>query len=180
MQFTVKNIYNFGKKIFPYTRSLTGEGTLKTLKEIQKIIPDLKINNFKCGTKAFDWKLPPEWIIKDAYVLDHNKKKIIDFKVNNLHLVSYSKKINKLMTFNELKKNLFFLKTRPKAIPYITSYYEKNWGFCLSYENYLKLNRYYSKKKNVKKKLRVFVNSKFKTNGKMHYGEILLRGKSKK
>ncbi len=180
MQFTVKNIYNFGKKIFPYPRSLTGEGTLKTLKEIQKIIPNLKINNFKCGTKAFDWKLPPEWIIKDAYVLDHNKKKIINFKVNNLHLVSYSKKIDKLMTFNELKKNLYFLKKRPKAIPYTTSYYEKNWGFCLSYENYLKLNRYYSKKKNVKKKLRVFVDSKFKPHGKMYYGEILLSGKSKK
>ena len=174
----VNKILLFGKKIFPYLRSLTGSGTYKTLIEIQKHIPKLKINFFKSGSKVFDWTVPPEWNIKEAYLLDHNNKKLLDIKNNNLHIVNPSKKINQFLTFGELKKNLHYLKTRPAAIPYVTSYYKKNWGFCLSYNYYKKLEKYYSHK-NSNKKIKVVINSSFNPNGKMNFGEVYIKGKFK-
>ena len=81
---------NLGKRLFPICRSITGNGVRKTLKILKEFMPKLKIYEVKSGAKVFDWKVPPEWNIKDAYVKDHNGNKIIDFKRNNLHLVSYS------------------------------------------------------------------------------------------
>jgi aminopeptidase-like protein len=175
----ISKIYRFGKKIFPYLRSLTGPGTYKTLIEIQKQIPKLKINFFKSGSKVFDWTIPPEWNIKEAYLLDHNNKKLLDIKNNNLHIVNPSKKINQFLTFNEIKKNLHYLKENPTAIPYITSYYKTTWGFCLSYNYYKKLEKYYSHKKNSNKKIKVVINSSFNPNGKMNFGEAYIKGKFK-
>lgn len=158
------------KQLFPFNRSLTGEGTLKTLKVIQKILPKLKIKNIKSGEKVFDWIVPDEWNVKEAYI-QFKKKKIIDFKNNNLHLVSYSVPIKKKLNFSILKKKLYYLKKQPDAIPYVTSYYNKDWGFCLTYKNYLKLNK--------KGKYKIFINSTLKK-GKLNYGEILIKGKSDK
>ena len=99
---TMKKFYNIGKNIlFPIYRSLTGQGVIKTLKIIQKELPKLKIKKIKSGTKVFDWNIPPEWNVKNAYVLDKNGFKIIDFKQNNLHLVGYSIPIKKTIS----KKN---------------------------------------------------------------------------
>ena len=101
----IKKYYNIGKNIlFPINRSSTGKGILKTLKIIKKEHPKLKIKQSKCGTKAFDWKIPPEWNVEDAYVLDKNGKKIIDFKKLNLHLVGYSIPMNKILKKDLLKK----------------------------------------------------------------------------
>ena len=126
----MKKYYDIAKiKLFPITRSLTGDGVKKTLNIIQKEFPKLKIKKLKSGTKVFDWNIPEEWNVRDAYIIDKYNNKIIDFKKNNLHLVGYSIPINKNITKRELFKNLNFLRNQPNAIPYITSYYKRRWGF---------------------------------------------------
>jgi aminopeptidase-like protein len=165
-----KKAYTWAKDIFPLNRSLTGEGVSKTLGYFKKICSDLQICNIKSGTKVFDWQIPSEWNVKEAYVSNLHGKKIIDFKKNNLHLMGYSKPINKILTYNSLKKHLYSLKSQPNAIPYITSYYKKNWGFCISHK----------KKKLLKKgRYKVVIDSNFKK-GNLKYGEIYLKGKKNK
>ena len=107
----LKKYYNLGKNVlFPICRSLTGKGTLETLKIIKKNFPILKIKKIKSGTKVYDWKIPSEWNVEDAYVLDKNGKKISNFKINNLHLIGYSVPINKFIKKKDLIKNLYFIK----------------------------------------------------------------------
>ena len=104
----MRKFFLIAKKIlFPITRSITGEGLKKTLKIIQKEFPKIKIKKIQSGTRVFDWKVPEEWNIKDAYVLDKYKKKIINFKKNNLHIIGYSEAVNKTISYDELKKNYF-------------------------------------------------------------------------
>jgi aminopeptidase-like protein len=171
----MKKFYDLGKNIlFPICRSLTGNGVRKTLKIIKKNFPALKIKKIKSTTKVFDWHIPYEWNISDAYVTDKNGLKIIDFKKNNLHLVGYSRPINKTFSKNELFKNLYFLKNQPNAIPYVTSYYKETWGFCISYTQFKKLKNKYSSKD----KFNVVIKSTLK-NGYLNYGELVLHGKSK-
>lgn len=174
---TIKKFYNIAKtKLFPITRSLTGNGVKKTLSIIQKEIPQLKIKKFKSGTKVFDWNIPEEWNVRDAYVIDKYNDRIIDFKKNNLHLVGYSIPIKKNITKKELFKNLYFLKNQPKAIPYITSYYKRRWGFCISYNEYKILDKRYS----LNDKFKIVINSNLNKKGNLNYGELILKGKSKK
>ena len=174
---SIKKYYNIAKKkLFPITRSLTGNGVKETLDIIQKEFPKLKIKKFKSGTKVFDWNIPEEWNVRDAYVIDKYNNKIIDFKKNNLHLVGYSIPIKKNITKKELFKNLYFLKNQPKAIPYITSYYKRRWGFCISYNEYKILDKRYS----LNDKFKVVINSNLNKKGNLNYGELILKGKSKK
>mgnify|MGYP001235990849 CR=1 FL=1 len=174
---TIKKYYNIAKKkLFTINRSLTGEGVRKTLNIIKEEFPKLKIKRFKSGTKVFDWNIPEEWNVSDAYVIDKYNKKIIDFKKNNLHLVGYSIPIKKKISKKELFKNLYLLKKQSKAIPYITSYYKKRWGFCISYDEYKNLDKRYSSNDEFK----VVINSSLNKKGSLNYGEILLKGKSKK
>ena len=174
---TINKYYNIAKtKLFPITRSLTGDGVKKTLNIIQKELPKLKIKKFKSGTKVFDWNIPEEWNVTDAYVIDKYNNRIIDFKKNNLHLVGYSIPIKKNITKKELFKNLYFLKNQPKAIPYITSYYKRRWGFCISYNEYKILDKRYS----LNDKFKVVINSNLNKKGNLNYGELILKGKSKK
>ena len=131
---TIKKYFNIAKKkLYPLNRSLTGKGTKKTLGILKKEFPKLVIKRIKSGTNVFDWKIPDEWNISDAYVIDKYGNKIIDFKKNNLHIVGYSRPITKILHKDELIKNIYSIKNQPNAIPYITSYYKKRWGFCLSY-----------------------------------------------
>ena len=162
-------IIRYFDRLFPLNRSLTGKDYQKSLKILREIIP-IKIINFKSGSKVFDWKIPLEWNVKDAYILDKNKKKIIDFRKNNLHLMGYSEKVSKIIKLNQLKKNLHFIKEIPNAIPYVTSYYKKRWGFCLSYNQYKKLKN---------QKYEIKIDSELKK-GKLSIGECLIKGKSKK
>ena len=174
---TIKKYYNIAKtQLFPITRSLTGEGVKKTLNIIKKEFPKLKIKKFKSGTKVFDWGIPEEWNVTDAYIIDKYNNKIIDFKKNNLHLVGYSIPIKKNITKKELFKNLYFLKNQPNAIPYITSYYKRRWGFCISYNEYKILDKRYS----LNDKFKVVINSNLNKKGNLNYGELILKGKSKK
>ena len=173
----IKKYYNIAKtELFPITRSLTGSGVEKTLKIIQKEFSKLKIKKFKSGTKVFDWNVPEEWNIADAYIIDKYNNKIIDFKQNNLHLVGYSIPVKKNITKKELFKNLYFLKNQPTAIPYVTSYYKKRWGFCVSYNQYKILDKRYS----LNDKFKVVINSNLNKKGNLSYGELILKGKSKK
>ena len=158
------------EKLFPINRSLTGEGTKKTLFYYKKIFKKLKIKKVKSGSKFFDWKVPLQWEIKEAWIKNLNDETIVDFKENNLHVLGYSDKVNKIIDKKRLLKKIFTIKSLPKAIPYVTSYYKKNWGFCVQYE----------KIKNLKeKKYKVLIDSNFKQ-GFLNYGEILIKGKSKK
>jgi len=168
--------YNLAKNIlFPICRSISGNGIKKTLKIIKSQLPKLKIYQVKSGTKVFDWRVPPEWNIKDAYILDKNNIKIIDFKKNNLHLVSYSVPVSKILKKNELLNRLHDYKKIPEAIPYVTSYYKKYWGFCCSYNKKKQITNFYGKDD----KFKVVINSSLKKNGKLSYGQFLIPGKSK-
>ena len=168
--------YNLAKnRLFPLCRSITGNGIKETLNIIKKEFPKLKIYSVKSGTKVFDWKIPPEWNIKTAYVIDKFGEKIIDFSENNLHLVGYSTPINKTLTKKKLFKKIHSIPAQPNAIPYITSYYKKYWGFCVSHNNKMK----FQKKYKDTDKFKVVIDSSLNKRGKLNYGEIFLKGKSK-
>lgn len=165
-----KQIYGLCEILWPITRSITGNGVRETLSIIKNILPNLKVHEVATGTKCFDWTVPKEWNIKDAYVLDPDGNKIVDFKNNNLHVVSYSVSVNATMSLAELQKHLHSLPSQPDAIPYVTSYYEERWGFCLadSQRKRLKDGQY-----------QVCIDSELK-DGSLTYGEILIPGKSRK
>lgn len=166
---TGKEMYDLIRVLFPFCRSITGDGVRKTLKVIQEHIP-IKIYEIPTGTKVFDWTVPKEWNIKDAYVTDENSNKIIDFKKNNLHIVGYSIPVNKTVGLSELQEHLYSLPEQPEAIPCVTSYYKENWGFCMAHKDREKLNE---------GKYKVFIDSELKE-GSLTYGELIIRGESKK
>ena len=119
------------KKLFPICRSITGNGVRKTLSIIKEIIP-INMHEIPSGTKVFDWTIPKEWNIYDAYIKDEKGQRIIDFKKSNLHVVNYSSPISGEFSLSELKKNIYTIPKQPDLIPYITSYYKERWGFCMS------------------------------------------------
>lgn len=165
-----QQMYKMAQDIWPFNRSITGEGVRKTLNEIKKTVPELKTFEIPTGSKAFDWTVPKEWKVKDAYIICPDGRKICNFKENNLHLVGYSVPVNKKLSLSKLQNNLFSLPKKPTAIPYITSYYKKNWGFCISHNERKKL------KKGIYK---IKINSKL-FEGSLTYGEIIIKGKIKK
>ena len=157
-------------KLWPVYRSLTGNGNRKTLNIIKEYLPELQITEVPSGERIFDWIVPDEWNIKDAYIITPSGEKIADFKKNNLHVVGYSSPLNKEVSLDELKKHLFTLPETPNAIPYKTSYYNKSWGFCITHNEYSKL------KEGIYK---VVIESEFKQ-GALSYGEYIKKGTSKK
>jgi len=173
---SVKKYYYIGKqKLYPICRSITGSGVRKTLKIIKEEFNKLKIHSVPSGSKVFDWNIPPEWNIRDAYILDRDNKKIVDFKNNNLHLVGYSIPVNKFFSKKELFNHIHTLPKQPKAIPYITSYYKKYWGFCTSHTEKLQFEKKYKNSD----KFKVVIKSNLNAKGKLNYGELILKGKSK-
>jgi len=161
----------FKKKIFLLNRSLGGQENYKTLRFIKKIIPNLKLYKIKPGQNIFDWRVPATWSVKEAYIQDENNKKVIDIRNNFLHVLNYSSKVKKTVSKRELYKHLYFLKKLPNAIPYVTSYYYKKWGFCIKYNQLQSLKS---------KKFKVFIDSSFSKKRKLDYGELFVKGKSKK
>jgi len=167
--------YKLGKeKLYTINRSITGNGVRKTLKIIKREFPKLKIIEVKSNQKVFDWRIPSEWNVKSAYVLDKNKKKIIDFKNHNLHLVNYSMAMKKIIQKKELIKRLYSLPNKPNAIPYVTSYYKKNWGFCISHNFKKEIIKKY---KNIDK-FKIVIDSNHNSKGSLTYGELIIKGKS--
>ncbi len=172
----INKYYKLAKfDLFPICRSLTGRGIKKTLKIIKNEFSDLKIYSITSGTKVFDWNVPSEWNVNDAYVLDKNNKKIINFKLNNLHLIGYSIPINKTLNKIQLFRNLYSLPKQPEAIPYITSYYKKYWGFCITHNKKMEFDKKYKKND----KFKVLIESNLNSKGNLNYGELIIPGKSK-
>ena len=122
-------------RLYRICRSITGNGLRETLAILQEKIP-LEIREVATGSKVFDWTIPQEWNIRDAYIKDLNGNRLVDFQQSNLHIVSYSTPIDQRIAFSELRDHLFTSPDHPDWIPYRTSYYNETWGFCLS-ENQL-------------------------------------------
>lgn len=157
-------------RLWPICRSISGDGLRESFDILKEVIP-LNTYEIPTGTKVFDWTIPKEWNIDDAYIISPDGKKICDFKQNNLHVVSYSIPVDKEVDYDELIKHIHTLNNQPNAIPYITSYYKETWGFCISKKELDKLPK--------KGKYRVFIKSSLK-NGSITYGDLVLPGKSKK
>jgi len=161
-------MYKLVERLYPICRSITGNGVRETLRVINEYIP-IDIHEVATGTHVFDWIVPKEWNIKDAYIKNSKGIKIIDFKKSNLHVLNYSVPVNKKMPLEELKTHLFTLPDYPDRIPYLTSYYKDNWGFCLTHKQYEKL------KEDVYK---VVIDSSLK-DGFLTYGELYLKGQNR-
>tara|TARA_B100000767_G_scaffold225108_1_gene214377 strand:+ start:6438 stop:7712 length:1275 start_codon:yes stop_codon:yes gene_type:complete len=161
-------IYGLAKALWPLNRSLTGEGVRKTLKEIQNVIPDLKVYDVPSGTEVFDWIIPKEWHVNEAWIKTPSGKKICNFNENNLHLVGYSIPFKGKLSLDELQNHLYSLENQKDAIPYITSYYKERWGFCLSQDNRDKLEE---------GEYEVFIDSKL-FDGFLTYGELIIKGET--
>ena len=162
-------MWSLVEKLFPINRSITGNGVRQTLKILSEQIP-LKIHEVPTGTKVFDWKIPQEWNLRDAYIIDPHGNKIADFKKCNLHVVGYSVPIDRTLTLDELQEHLYSLPDQPEAIPYITSYYKERWGFCIAHNERIKL------KEGI---YHVFIDSELK-DGYLTYGEFILPGEINK
>ena len=158
-------MYQMVSDLYPVCRSITGEGVRETLQFLKKIVP-LEINKIPSGTKVFDWSIPKEWNIRDAYVKDSKGNRIIDFRESNLHVLNYSVPVQKKVSLQELKKHLFTIPEHPEWIPYRTSYYHENWGFCLRHKDFVKL-----KEDNYE----ICIDSTLQ-NGHLTFGEYFIQG----
>jgi len=158
------------ERLFPLNRSVCGEENRKTLNIIKEIIP-IDILSLSCGSTVFDWKIPMEWKIKDAWIKNKSGKKIIRLSDNNLHVISHSESISKKVTFEEIKQHIYYIENNPKAIPYRTSYYKKDWGFCVSFEQFQNLF--------TDSEYEVFIDSEF-YEGELNIGELFIKGESKR
>lgn len=154
--------------LWPVCRSITGAGTRESLHILKKIIP-LELHEVPSGQAVFDWVVPREWNIRDAYILTPDGKKIGDFKKNNLHVLNYSIPVDCELSFEELDAHLYSIAEMPDAIPYRTSYYEEAWGFCLSHNERESLPREGTYK--------VLIDSSLE-NGFLTYGDLVLKGET--
>jgi aminopeptidase-like protein len=158
------------KDLFPMNRSLSGDGNRETLNYLKQLVPELQINEFFSGERVFDWTVPDEWNVTDAYIETADGRKVAHFKVNNLHLVGYSEPVNRVMDKFELLSHIHYLPEYPNVIPYVTSYYQKNWGFCVTKHEYDSLGD---------GPFKVFIGSSYKSRelgGSLSYGEIVFPG----
>src|SRR4030042_2677671 len=162
-----QEMYALVEKLYPICRSITGNVLRETLKIIKEDIP-LEIHEIPTGTQVFDWTVPKKWNIRDAYVKDSKGERIIDFRKSNLHVVSYSIPVKKKVSLPELKEHLFTLPNNPDWVPYRTSYYKENWGFCLSHKQFLELRD---------EQYEVCIDASLKE-GHLTYGEYYLQGQT--
>lgn len=166
--FEGNDMYNLAKRIFPICRSITGEGVRETLRILKEVCSGLEIKSIRSGTRVFDWIIPKEWNIEDAYIEDENNVRIIDFRENNLHVMGYSEPVDRWIDLEELLKYIYTQPDQPDTIPYVTSYYASRYGFCMT-EN--------MKNSLAQKKYHMVIKSGF-SEGCMNWGEIVFQGNS--
>jgi aminopeptidase-like protein len=162
-----EELHAFATDLYPICRSITGDGIRQTLQYIAGRIP-LEVSEVASGTSVFDWTVPKEWNIRDAYIKAPDGTKVIDLQSSNLHVLNYSVPIHARMPLSELKAHLFTLPDRPDWIPYRTSYYQENWGFCLAHHQMLALQE---------GEYEVCIDSTLE-DGHLTYGECYLRGRT--
>ncbi len=162
-----EKMYDLIRTLYPIPRSITGNGVRKTLNIISEINP-LTIHEVPSGTRAFDWEIPLEWNIKDAWIKNSRGEKIIDFNKSNLHVLNYSTPVHKNLSLDELKEHLFTLPEYPEWIPYRTSYHNLNWGFCMAYDQFKQLKE---------DEFEVLIDSTLEP-GHLTYGEYFIQGES--
>jgi aminopeptidase-like protein len=164
-----EEMYQLLVKLFPICRSITGNGFRQSLDIISEIVPITRYE-VPTGTQVFDWTVPKEWNIRDAYIEDEQGQKIIDFKKQNLHVVGYSTPVDEWLTLEELEQHLHSLPEQPNAIPYVTSYYRERWGFCMAQEqrDQLRPGKYHA-----------VIDSDLK-DGSLTYGEVIIPGETKR
>jgi aminopeptidase-like protein len=160
-------MYALATQLFPICRSITGDGLRASLRQLQSVIP-MELREVPSGTPVFDWRVPLEWNVRDAYVANQRGERVIDFQRNNLHLVNYSAPFRGRMTLEELRPHLHTLPDKPEWIPYRTSYYRETWGFCLSHNHLARLEA---------GDYEVCVDTTLAP-GSLTYGELILRGES--
>ncbi|MGA7447309.1 MAG: DUF4910 domain-containing protein [Terriglobales bacterium] len=136
---TGAELHEFATKLYPICRSITGDGIRRTLRMIGEKIP-LQVSEVSSGTQVFDWTVPKEWNVRDAYIKDAAGWRVVDFQQNSLHVLNYSTRIHRKLSLGELKEHLFTLPQHPDWIPYRTSYYKPEWGFCLEHRKMLAFN----------------------------------------
>lgn len=164
-------MYDFVKRIFPICRSITGNGVRETLNIMREYAPEIMINEVPSGTQVFDWTVPAEWNIEDAYVENEAGERVIDFKETNLSVVGYSLPMDETFSLEELKKIVFVEDGQPDAIPYVTSYYRERSAFCTS------KNRLDALKEGM---YHAVIKSSLNSEGSLTYGEALIKGDSEK
>jgi aminopeptidase-like protein len=167
----VSEVDGYLRRLFPLCRSITGDANRETLQILEEIIP-LQICEISTGTKVYDWVIPDEWVVRDAWISDASGRRIVDFKANNLHLISYSIPVNGRMTWAELKPHVHRHSNLPGAIPYRTSYYQPDWGFCVTHAQYEELSA-------IDGLLEVVVDTDLKF-GSLTYAEYILSGSSER
>jgi aminopeptidase-like protein len=155
-------------RLWPICRSITGDGLRESLKIISELAP-MEITEVPTGTKVLDWTIPEEWNIEDAWIETPSGERICEFKKNNLHVLNYSIPVDKSLSFEELEPHLHSIPSMPDAIPYLTSYYKDNWGFCLDHRSKEKLSREGTYRAVIKSR---------KEAGSLSYGEAVLKGES--
>jgi aminopeptidase-like protein len=160
-------LFAFAAKIYPLCRSITGNGVRQTLREVGAHIA-LDIHEVPTGTAVFDWTIPREWNIRDAYIKNKHGKKVVDFQKSNLHVMSYSVPVQRQMSLGELKPHLHTLPDQPELIPYRTSYYAENWAFCMTHSEFEDL---------PDETYEVLIDSTL-ANGHLTYGEYLHKGET--
>ncbi len=165
-----KEMYEFCREIFPICRSITGNGVRKTLDIIGRYMPELRRYEVPSGTQVFDWTIPREWNIEEAYLENEEGERIVDYKVHNLHVVGYSVPVDEYLSLEELLPHIYSLENQPDVIPYVTSYYKERWGFCMTHK---------SKRALKEGKYHAVIKSSLKE-GHLSYGEFYFPGKSKK
>jgi aminopeptidase-like protein len=160
-------MYQLIEQLYPICRSITGDGVRKSLRLLQDYIP-LELHEVPTGTQVFDWTVPKEWNVRDAYIKNARGEKVVDFQRSNLHLLNYSIPIRTKISLAELKEHLFSLPDRPDWIPYKTSYYKETWGFCLTHRQLESLED---------GEYEVFIDSSLE-DGHLTYGEYFLPGET--
>lgn len=163
-------MYDLANKLFPLNRSLTGQGVRESLSILQACIPELEIKSIPSNTPVFDWTVPKEWEITEGYIEDESGNRIIDYHTNNLCIVGYSVPVDEVVELEELLKYIYIDESQPEVIPYVTSYYNPRFGFCMSktMRDSLAPGKYH-----MVIKSRLF-------DGVLNYAELFLPGKSEK